>query len=145
MGPISLKRIPGAGWPKLKRPERLRATYNQKEGTYISGAPDVHRDCLYAQLRVLANPGTDRNGARPRPPGNSSNANRRFDWTRRQPPITAGVQRGNREQLRTDILGRAYGVAVRRWLAATKRSSGSGETPRGGVDEPNGAALPPLG
>jgi transposase len=52
MGPISLKPIQGAGWAKLKRPERLRATYNRKHGIrYIFGALDVHRDRLYARLR----------------------------------------------------------------------------------------------
>jgi transposase len=52
MGPISLKPIQGAGWAPLKRPERLRATYNRKHGIrYIFGALDVHRDRLYARMR----------------------------------------------------------------------------------------------
>lgn len=52
MGPISLKPIQGAGWAPLKRPDRLRATYNRKHGIrYIFGALDVHRDRLYARMR----------------------------------------------------------------------------------------------
>ena len=52
MGPISLKPIQGAGWARLRRPERLRATYNRRHGIrYIFGALDVHRDRLYARMR----------------------------------------------------------------------------------------------
>jgi transposase len=52
MGPISLKPIQGAGWAKLTRPQRLRATYNRRHGIrYIFGALDVHRDRLYARMR----------------------------------------------------------------------------------------------
>jgi transposase len=52
MGPISLKPIQGVGWAPLKRPERLRATYNRKHGIRcIFGALDVHRDRLYARMR----------------------------------------------------------------------------------------------
>jgi transposase len=52
MGPISLKPIQGASWRPLKRPDRLRATYNRKHGIrYIFGALDVHRDRLYARMR----------------------------------------------------------------------------------------------
>jgi transposase len=52
MGPISLRPIHGAGWAKLRRPERLRATYTRRHGIrYIFGALDVHRDRLYARMR----------------------------------------------------------------------------------------------
>jgi transposase len=52
MGPLSLKPVQGAGWAKLKRPERLRATYNRHHGIrYIFGALDVHRDRLHARMR----------------------------------------------------------------------------------------------
>lgn len=52
MGPISLKPIQGCGWAPIKRPERLRATYNRNHGIrYIFGALDVHRDRLYARMR----------------------------------------------------------------------------------------------
>lgn len=52
MGPISLRPIHGAGWAPLKRPERLRATYNRRHGVrYILGALDVHADHLRARMR----------------------------------------------------------------------------------------------
>ncbi len=52
IGPISLKPIEGIGWARCGRPERLRATYNRRQGIrYMLGAPDVHRDRLYARTR----------------------------------------------------------------------------------------------
>ena len=58
MGPISLRPQQGAGWARPGRPERLRATYNRRQGVrYLISALDVHGDRLRARLR----PG--RNGA----------------------------------------------------------------------------------
>ena len=52
MGPISLRPTQGAGWAKAKRPERLRATYNRRQGIrYLFGALDVHADRLRGKLR----------------------------------------------------------------------------------------------
>jgi DDE superfamily endonuclease len=51
MGPISLRPTHGSGWAPKGRPERLRATFNRRQGTrYAFGAYDVHRDRLRARL-----------------------------------------------------------------------------------------------
>ena len=52
MGPIQLIPHQGSGWAHEKLPERLRATFNRKEGTrYLYGAYDVHDDRLVGRLR----------------------------------------------------------------------------------------------
>jgi DDE superfamily endonuclease len=52
MGPISLRPTHGAGWARLGRPERHRATFNRRHGTrYVLGAYDVHADYLRTRLR----------------------------------------------------------------------------------------------
>lgn len=53
MGPIQLIPHQGAGWALIRRPERLRATYNRRGGTrYLFGAYDVHADHLFGRLRA---------------------------------------------------------------------------------------------
>lgn len=53
MGPIQLIPHQGAGWAPVRRPERLRATYNRRGGTrYLFGALDVHADHLFGRLRT---------------------------------------------------------------------------------------------
>jgi transposase len=53
MGPIQLIPHQGAGWARVGRPERLRATYNRRGGTrYLFGAYDVHADWLFGRLRA---------------------------------------------------------------------------------------------
>jgi transposase len=55
-GPIQLIPHHGAGWAPIRRPERLRATYNRKGGTrYLFGAYDVHADHLMGRLRAHKN------------------------------------------------------------------------------------------
>jgi len=52
MGPIQLIPHQGAGWAERKRPERLRATYNRRDGVRsFFGAYDVHADWLFGRLR----------------------------------------------------------------------------------------------
>jgi transposase len=56
MGPIQLIPHQGAGWAPRRRPERLRATYNRRDGTrYLFGAYDVHADHLFGRLRAHKN------------------------------------------------------------------------------------------
>ncbi len=51
-GPESLAPRHGRGWARCGRPERLRATYNRRQGVrYLVGALDVHADYLRARLR----------------------------------------------------------------------------------------------
>lgn len=58
MGPIQLIPHQGAGWAPLKRPERLRATYNRKNGVrYLFATYDVHDDRLHGQLETHKNAG----------------------------------------------------------------------------------------
>lgn len=58
MGPIGLIPHHGSGWAQCKRPERLRATYNKKNGVrYLFGAYDVHADRLHGRLREHKNSG----------------------------------------------------------------------------------------
>lgn len=53
MGPIQLIPHQGAGWAPVGRPERLRATYNRRDGTrYLFGAYDVGADRLMGRLRA---------------------------------------------------------------------------------------------
>jgi transposase len=53
MGPIQLIPHHGAGWAPVRRPDRLRATYNRRGGTrYLFGAYDVHADRLFGRLRA---------------------------------------------------------------------------------------------
>ena len=52
MGPIQLIPHHGASWAPVRRPQRLRATYNRRHGTrYLFGALDVHRDYFFGRLR----------------------------------------------------------------------------------------------
>src|SRR3954451_22757658 len=53
MGPIQLIPHHGSGWAPEKRCERLRATYNRRNGVrYLFGAYDVHADRLHGRLRA---------------------------------------------------------------------------------------------
>lgn len=52
MGPIQLIPHQGSGWAPEKKPERLRATYNDKSGVrYLYGAYNIHADRLHGRLR----------------------------------------------------------------------------------------------
>lgn len=56
MGPIQLIPHQGAGWAPRKRPERLRATYNRKNGVrYLFATYDVHDDTLVGELETRKN------------------------------------------------------------------------------------------
>ena len=56
MGPIQLIPHHGSGWAREKRCERLRATYNRRNGVrYLFGAYDVHADRLHGRLRAHKN------------------------------------------------------------------------------------------
>jgi len=56
MGPIQLIPHHGSGWAREKRGERLRATYNRRNGVrYLFGAYDVHADRLHGRLRAHKN------------------------------------------------------------------------------------------
>src|SRR3954453_16263719 len=56
MGPIQLIPHHGSGWAAEKRCERLRATYNRRNGVrYLFGAYDVHADRLHGRLRAHKN------------------------------------------------------------------------------------------
>ena len=58
MGPIQLIPHAGSGWAPEKRCERLRATYNRRNGVrYLFGAYDVHSDRLHGRLRAHKNAG----------------------------------------------------------------------------------------
>jgi transposase len=58
MGPIQLIPHHGSGWASEKRCERLRATYNRRNGVrYLFGAYDVHADRLHGRLRAHKNAG----------------------------------------------------------------------------------------
>jgi transposase len=58
MGPIGLIPHHGSGWAPAKLPERLRATYNKRNGVrYLFGAYDVHSDRLHGRLREHKNSG----------------------------------------------------------------------------------------
>lgn len=53
MGPIQLIPHRGADWARTGRPERLRATYNRRDGTrYLFGVYDLHADHLFGRLRA---------------------------------------------------------------------------------------------